>query len=94
MKTELEDIKGRALKIGDTIAMCGYTYSLEKWGQAGKEYWFHTGKIFFKKGRVQWSGTSDYDHKLYDNNFLIIKRGKKLMAKVDKRWDWEGTDLG
>lgn len=94
MKTGLKDIKRRKLLIGDTIAMCSWNYSLDKWGKAGKEYWFHTGKVFFEKGKVQWGGTDEFDHKLYDENFLIIKRGKKLMAKVDKKWDWDGTDLG
>lgn len=94
MKTGLKDIKGRALQIGDTIAICCGGYSLDKWGKEGKEYWFHTGIIFFKKGQVQWTGKAEYDHKLYNENFLIIKRGTKLMEKVDKNWDWGGTNLG
>lgn len=94
MKTGLKDIKRRTLKVGDTIAMCGWNYDLRKFGQAGKEYWFHTGKVYFEKGKVQWSGSSDYDHKIYDERFLIIKRGKKLMVKVNKKWDWDDMNMG
>ena len=93
MKTGLKDVKKRELLIGDSIAMCSYTYSLDDWGKSGCEYCFSTGKEKKKKGRVQWNGSSQYDHKLYDENFLIIKRGKKLMAKVSAKWNSKGTDL-
>ncbi len=94
MKTGLKDIKNRVLRIGDTIAMCSWNYDLSKFGQAGKEYWFHTGKVYFEKGKIKWSGDSSLDHKLYDENFLIIKRDKKIMVKVNKAWDWDETDVG
>ena len=93
MNTDLKDIKKRNLKLGDTIAMCGWNYDLRKFGKAGKEYWFNTGKVYFSKGRVQWTGFEEFDYKIYDEKFLIIKRGKKCMVKVDKKWDWKAMDI-
>lgn len=93
MRTGLKDIKKRPLRIGDTIAMCSWNYSLSGYGKPGKEHWFETGKVFFEKGKVQWGGTEELDHKLYDNDFLIIKRGKKTIQKVHKNWDWDNTNL-
>lgn len=87
MNTDLKDETGKKLKIGDYIAVCSSNYSLKQWGKAGKEYWFHTGKVYFEKGMVKYSGAM-YQHKLYHGWFLIIKRGKKLTVKVDKNWDW------
>ena len=94
MKTDLKDITGRKLKLGDTIAMCGWNYSLNKFGKRGNEYCFHTGKVYFKKGRVQWTGHSEYDNKLFDENFLIIRRKKKLFVRTDKTWDWQKMNMG
>ncbi len=93
MKTGLKDIKKRVLKIGDIIAMCPWNYSLFGWGKTGNEYWFSTGKVFFRKGRVQWTGVMEFDDKLYDELFLIIKRGKKFMSPVNKDWNWKGFHL-
>ncbi len=93
MNTGLKDIKGRKLLIGDTIAMCSWNYSLEKFGKTGHEYQYEIGKVFFEKGKVQWGGSTEFDHKLYDNNFLIIKRRKKPMVEVDKDWDWNHYNL-
>lgn len=93
MNTGLQDITGKRLKIGDTIVMCSYNYSLEEFGQANKEYRYCTGVVFFGKGKVYWNGTQDYEHKLYDNNFLIIIRDKKLLIKVDDNWNWNDVDI-
>lgn len=87
MQTGLKDIQKRELKLNDTIAMCGWNYDLRDFGKHGKEYWFATGKVFFHKGKITWTGVQEFEHKIFDENFIIIKRDGKRMVKVEKEWN-------
>lgn len=68
--------------------MCHWETDLEEFGKAGIEYCFQIGEVYFDKGRVQWTGYYDSRQEVEDEEFLIIGRGVKQIAKVDDDWDW------